>query len=157
MAWQLETLDPVFVQRARREGVDALGQTVRRVPAKGGEPLRDVLRRARPGEPLILASYSPFRQIGPYREFGPVFLSAEPQADDVPPLDAILSENHGYFAEYAALRAYDAEQTIIAAALLPVEEIRLQLRQWETRDEMVFAMLRFPAHGCYAARLNRSV
>lgn len=118
MDWQIETLAPAFIQRARREGVDALGQPVRRLAARGGEPLRDALRRARPGEALILASYSPFRLDGPYREFGPVFLAAEPQAESLPSLDVLLA-GPGYFRDAPALRAYDAGQSMLEAALRP--------------------------------------
>ena len=45
-----------FVERARREGLDDQNQPVERHIAEGGEPCRDALRRARPGEALILAS-----------------------------------------------------------------------------------------------------
>lgn len=158
MAWQLETLDPAFAERARREGIDALGQPVRRRPAAGGEPFRDALRRARPGEMLILAGYSPFRQIGPYREYGPVFLAAEPQPEPLPELASLLSRagEEAYLGESVALRAYDGEQTLLEAALLPTREAEAKLTRWEARPEIAFAMLRFPAHGCYALRLNRS-
>ncbi|WP_434631748.1 DUF1203 domain-containing protein [Chromobacterium sp. CV08] len=158
MAWQLETLDPVFVERARREGVDALGQPVRRLTAAGGEPFRDALRRARPGEALILASYSPFRQAGPYREYGPVFLAAGPQPEPLPGLSSLLRRagGDGYLGDGVALRAYDDGQTMLEAALLPTREAEATLARWEARPEIAFAMLRFPAHGCYALRLNRS-
>ncbi|HEU4888644.1 MAG TPA: DUF1203 domain-containing protein, partial [Thermoanaerobaculia bacterium] len=48
-----------FLQRVRSEGIDDLGQPVKHVIAQGGEPCRDVLRRATAGEPLILASFTP--------------------------------------------------------------------------------------------------
>ncbi|AUH53083.1 DUF1203 domain-containing protein [Chromobacterium sp. ATCC 53434] len=158
MAWQLETLDAAFVERARREGVDALGQPVRRLTAAGGEPFRDALRRARRGEALILASYSPFRQTGPYREYGPVFLAAGPQPESLPGLSSLLRRDGGdaYLGEGVALRAYDDGQSMLEAALLPTREAEATLARWEARPEIAFAMLRFPAHGCYALRLNRS-
>ncbi|UJB33805.1 DUF1203 domain-containing protein [Chromobacterium sp. Beijing] len=157
MAWQLETLDPVFVERARHKGIDALGQPVRRMAAAGGEPFRDALRRAIPGEELILASYSPFHQVGPYREYGPVFLAAESQPEPLPELSALLHRvgENAYLGDSVALRAYDKEQTMQEAALLPTHEVEATLTRWEARPEIAFAMLRFPAHGCYALRLNR--
>ncbi|OQS10453.1 hypothetical protein B0T37_00440 [Chromobacterium violaceum] len=158
MAWQVETLDPAFVERARREGVDALGQPVCRRAAAGGEPFRDALRRARPGEALILASYSPFRQAGPYREYGPVFLAVEPQPAALPGLSALLGRagEDAYLGEGVALRAYDSGQAMLEAVLLPTREAEAMLARWAARPEIAFAMLRFPAHGCYALRLNRS-
>ncbi|WP_374419492.1 DUF1203 domain-containing protein [Chromobacterium sp.] len=158
MAWQLETLDPAFVERARREGIDALDQPVRRMTAAGGEPFRDALRRAIPGEELILASYSPFHQAGPYREYGPVFLAAESQPKSLPELSSLLRRvgENAYLGASVALRAYDDEQTMLEAALLPTHELEETLARWEARPEIACAMLRFPAHGCYALRLNRS-
>ncbi|RBB92408.1 hypothetical protein C3E97_033795 [Pseudomonas sp. MWU12-2115] len=98
MAWRMETLDEAFAAAARTRGVDAQGQPVRRVAAQGGEPLRDGLRRARPGEALLLASYSPFRQSGPYKECGPVFVGAASGAGALPTLETLLGEDGGYLA-----------------------------------------------------------
>jgi len=64
------TMAPIpahFLQSVRTEGIDDLGQPAKHVVATGGEPCRDVLRRAAPGEPLILASFSPFSKPGPYK------------------------------------------------------------------------------------------
>ena len=157
MAWQLETLDQAFVERARHKGIDALGQAVRRMTAAGGEPFRDALRRAIPGEELILASYSPFHQVGPYREYGPVFLAAGPQPEPPPELSSLLRRvgSNPYLGDRMALRAYDKEQTMLEAVLLPTPEVETALARWEARPDIAFAMLRFPAHGCYALRLNR--
>ncbi|QEL57191.1 DUF1203 domain-containing protein [Chromobacterium paludis] len=125
MAWRMEALDEAF------------------------------LARARPGEALLLASYSPFRQSGPYKEYGPVFLGAQPDAAALPSLEALLAGSGAYLGERMALRAYDAEQAIIEAAILPRSALQTCLDQWAARTDIVFAMLRFPAHGCYALRLNR--
>jgi hypothetical protein len=75
-----------FLQRARA-GIDDLGQPVERHLAAGGEPLRDALRRAVPGEAILLASHCPFTLAGPYREYGPVFVSAD--AGGMPAMDAL--------------------------------------------------------------------
>ncbi|AXE29879.1 DUF1203 domain-containing protein [Chromobacterium phragmitis] len=155
MTWRMETLDERFIAAARGRGVDALGQPARRLQARGGEPLRDGLRRARPGERLLLASYSPFRLIGPYREYGPVFLGAEPDLETLPSLDALLEASGGYLGDSMALRAYDAGQSMIEAAVLPRAELAACLARWTSRSDIAFAMLRYPAHGCYALRLNR--
>src|SRR4051812_22694522 len=72
-----------YLERLRTEGVDALGQPVKRVIAAGGEPCRDVLRRAKPGEELLLASFSPFEKAGPYKEYGPIFVLANESAEPV--------------------------------------------------------------------------
>src|SRR5258706_13487368 len=65
----IRPLPDSFLDRVRQQRLDDLGQPVRRLTAKGGEPCRDILRRARPGEEIILASYCPFEAAGPFREF----------------------------------------------------------------------------------------
>ncbi len=72
-----------FLRGVRLEDRDALGQPVRRVRASGGEPCRDVLRRAVEGEELILASFSPFEKPGPYKEYGPIFVLAHESRETV--------------------------------------------------------------------------
>ena len=74
-----------FLFRARSEGLDDLGQSVRQVIARGGEPCREVLRRAKAGERLILASFTPFTKAGPYKEYGPIFILARRYRRGGPP------------------------------------------------------------------------
>src|SRR5688500_16816008 len=95
-----------YLERVRHQGTDALGQPVKRVRASGGEPCRDVLRRARPGEELLLASFSPFTQVGPYKEYGPVFLLAD--ASDEPVTRDLLPVigAEPYLREQFVIRAY---------------------------------------------------
>src|SRR5437773_11679942 len=99
-----------FLDRVRSSGLDDLRQPVRRSIAVGGEPCRDVLRRAQPGEELILASFSPFTVEGPYREFGPVFVLANP-SDETRGRDALSLD--GYFRDRFALRAYSKVESIL--------------------------------------------
>src|SRR6266568_231186 len=80
------TIAPIphlFLNRVRSEGIDDLGQPVKTVLAQGGEPCRDVLRRARPGEELILASFTPFSKPGPYKEYGPIFVLADETGEEI--------------------------------------------------------------------------
>lgn len=53
-----------FLLKVREASLDDQNQKVVRLTAAGGEPCRDVLRRAKPGEELILASYCPFTVAG---------------------------------------------------------------------------------------------
>ena len=76
-------LPELFLQRLRSAGIDDLGQPVKRLVAEGGEPCRVVLRRARAGERLILASFTPFTAPGPYKEYGPVFVLADSKGEAV--------------------------------------------------------------------------
>jgi hypothetical protein len=142
-----------FLDRVRTQGIDDQGQPVQRLIAQGGEPCRDVLRRARAGEELILASFSPFAQAGPYREFGPVFVLANPDAE--PPRDALPVES-GYLRERFVLRAYSAKESIVDAELVTHDDAEETLERFLGRDDVAFVHARFPTYGCFALRVDRA-
>lgn len=142
-----------FLDRARAESLDALGQPVRRLIASGGEPCRDVLRRAQPGEELILASFSPFAAVGPYREFGPVFILANPD-DDASSRDTLPIES-GYLRERFVIRAYSAGEEILDAAMVTPDEANETMDRFLGRDDVAFLHARFPVYGCFACRIDR--
>jgi hypothetical protein len=147
-----------FMRRVRETGVDDLGQPVQRVVAEGGEPCRDVLRRARPGEELILASFSPFPAAGPFREFGPVYLLAAASEEEVRrdrlPLPA--GRETDYLAARFALRAYAADQTILGGAWVRAEAAAEKVEELLAQPEVAFVDIRFPVFGCFACRLERA-
>jgi len=142
-----------FLDRARSEGIDALGQPVRRVVAEGGEPCRDVLRRARAGEELILASFSPFREEGPYREFGPVFILADASAEGVP--RKALPVTQGYLRDRFVLRAYSPREEILDAAMVTPAETEETIERFLANPDVAFVHARFPLYGCFACRIDR--
>jgi len=141
-----------FLDRARA-GLDDLGQPVERHIASGGEPLRDCLRRARSGEAILLASYCPFTVAGPYKEYGPVFVSASPQP--APPLDALpLGGERPYLGSSFVLRAYSREERIVDARLSNPGAAMDDLAILFERPDTVFVLARFPTYGCYALRID---
>src|SRR6058998_208856 len=110
-------ISDAFLRRVRSEGIDDQGQPVKHVVAEGGEPCRDVLRRARPSERLILASFTPFSKAGPYKEYGPIFVLADEtgedtRRDELPP----VGSEHDYLREQFVIRAYSAAEEIVDAA-----------------------------------------
>jgi len=149
---------PAFLQRARKVGLDDQGQPVRRLQAAGGEPCRDVLRPARSGEGLILASYCPFDHHGPYREYGPIFIRADSAIEPVDrhrlPLGS--SEGEGYLAPSFALRAYNRNQDIVQARLVSAESALPIIHAWLGRTEVEHVDARFAAFGCFACRIIRA-
>lgn len=153
MSIRIAPLPDSFLRRAREEGIDDQGQpVVRTISADGGEPCRDVLRRARPGEELILASYSPFAQPGPYREFGPVFLLAHPSEEDI--VRDSFPEN-GYFNERLVLRAYTRDESIRDAKLIAASEAEDAMTQLLEHPDTAFVHARFPVYGCFALRIDK--
>lgn len=146
-----------FLQLVREQGIDDLGQAVEHHIAKGGEPCRDVLRRARPGEALILASYCPFAKQGPYREYGPVFVLAEKSEEEVD-LTRIsaspIAAEQAYLGAQFVLRAYCDEERIIDACLSSPEKAESDLERLFALPKIAFILCRFPTYGCYALRIN---
>jgi len=143
-----------FLDRVRQQGIDDLGQPVKRLRAEGGEPCRDVLRRAEPGEELILASFSPFQQAGPYHEYGPVFVLAN-AADDGSSRDALPIPTN-YLREQFVLRAYRQDESIRDAALVTRESSQETLERFLADPETAFVHARFPVYGCFALRVDRA-
>lgn len=136
-----------FLQRVRNEGLDDLGQPVKRVVAEGGEPCRDVLRRANAGEELILASFTPFSKAGPYKEYGPIFVLAQPSGESVLASD--------YLREQFVIRAYSAAEEIIDAAMVKKGELAETAERFFASQETAFLHVRFPTYGCFALRIDR--
>jgi len=143
-----------FIHRVRTLGLDDQGQPVQRLRAEGGEPCRDVLRRANPGEELILASFSPFVKSGPYKEFGPVFLLAnesDEQADR-----SSFPTGSGYLRERFVLRAYSQEESILDAVMLTPDDFDATLEKFLASPDVAFVHARFPTYGCFACRIDRA-
>jgi hypothetical protein len=156
-AVSIAPLPSAFLARVRNEGVDDLGQPVKRVVAQGGEPCRDALRRAQPGENLLLASFSPFTLEGPYREFGPVFVLAapdreEPRRDGLP---SVGGEND-YLRDRFVIRAYSAQEEIVDASLSAASEFEQTVASFLESDRIAFLHVRFPTYGCFALRIDRA-
>jgi hypothetical protein len=153
------TIAPIptaFLNRVRLEGLDDLSQPVKRVEAQGGEPCRDVLRRAQPGEQLILASFTPFTKPGPYHEYGPVFVLAEDSGEQVlrVGLPAAGSPSD-YLREQFAVRAYSEGEEIVDAALIEARDFDATIERFFRSDDVAFLHVRYPAYGCFSCRIDR--
>ncbi|HEY2324567.1 MAG TPA: DUF1203 domain-containing protein [Thermoanaerobaculia bacterium] len=144
-----------FLKQVRTEGRDALGQQVKRVIAEGGEPCRDVLRRATKGEELILASFSPFEKPGPYHEYGPVFVLANDSAEGVERDAVPAGEDGNYLQQRFAIRAYSENEEILDAALVEPAAAQEMVDRFFARTDTAFLHVRFPSYGCFACRLDR--
>ena len=146
-----------FLRRVRVDGTDDLGQPVKRVVAEGGEPVRDVLRRAQPGEELILASFTPFTKSGPYKEYGPIFVLANPSGESVR-RDALprAGLDTTYLRQQFAVRAYTASEEIRDAALITSDAFETTVDRFLQSADTAFLHVRFPSYGCFALRIDRA-
>ncbi len=153
------TIAPIpdrFLQRVRSEGIDDLGQPVKHVVAEGGEPCRDVLRRANPGEALILASFSPFTKAGPYHEYGPVFVLAN--GGEKPQVDGLLRAGspEDYLRQQFVIRAYSRDEEIRDAVMVQATDFTATVEKFFESEETAFLHVRFPTYGCFACRIDRA-
>ena len=152
---RVASIAPEFLERVRVQKIDDLGQHVKRVWARGGEPCRDVLRRARPGEELILASFTPFTQSGPYKEYGPIFVLAQDTGELVSRDGIRAGSAQNYLREQFVIRAYSDAEEIIDAALVSARDAQTAIDRLFALSDAAFLHLRFPTYGCFAGRLDR--
>ena len=142
-----------FADRIRKTLHDDFARSVGVTIAEGGEPLRDQLRRAAPGERIILCSHQAVPLPSPFAEIGPIFISAEPAVsaplwrDELPP---------GYFPRTLALRAYDERDCITDSAVCEPAAAPGKIREFLGRAGVAYVHARFAGHGCYACRFDRS-
>ncbi len=152
MTIRIAPLPASFLQKVRYDRIDDLGQPVRRVVAEGGEPCRDVLRRAVAGEELILASFTPFAKVGPYKEYGPVFVLAKDSSESAA-LDSLPTG--GYLRERFVVRAYSEAEEILEAELVTAGDAEATVQRFLGRGDTAFLHVRFPTYGCFALRVER--
>ena len=157
IAIKIRPISPEFLDRVRRSNVDDLGQPVKRVVAEGGEPCRDVLRRARAGEELILASHTPFSKTGPYKEYGPIFVLANDNDEDVSREELPTANGQPpYLRELFVIRAYSDAEAILDAALVGPTEAQATIERFFASPATAFLHVRFPTYGCFACRIDRA-
>jgi hypothetical protein len=152
-AYIIVAIKPAFERRARDGGIDDQGQAVEPHAAAGGEPLRDVMRRAEPGERILLGSYCPFERNGPYKEYGPIFILAA-AGGAVPPVLPIGAAG-AYFSRPFVLRAYSQDERIVDALITEPADAEANIAKLLARAEIAFILARFAAYGCYACRIER--
>ncbi|MGF1765280.1 DUF1203 domain-containing protein [Aliivibrio kagoshimensis] len=157
MAYKVLTIDSDFLKKVRDLGIDDLDQPVEYLTAEGGEPCRDVLRRAEKGEKLILASYCPFKQAGPYREYGPVFVLLHPESSeyDASKLPLPTGSSTDYLASCFVVKAYCGNERIVDAKLSSPEAMIADLDAFFSASAVEFVIVRFAAYGCYSFRVQR--
>jgi hypothetical protein len=156
LPYTIVPLHAAFLANARDKELDDLAQPVERHIASGGEPCRDVLRRAMPGEAILLASYSPFDLAGPYKEYGPVFVMADAAPHTAPP-DSLAALGHcGYLGDQFVLRAYSPAERIVNGVVVARAQAENTLQEMLRDPHVLFVLVRFAGYGCYACRIERA-
>ena len=157
MKYQITPIRNDFLIKVRESGIDDQTQPIVHIIANGGEPCRDVLRRAVAGEELILASYCPFSKPGPFKEYGAVFVLANQSDESVnyEKFTSVGNSENDYFGDNLVLRAYDNEEAIYDARVVSPINAELTISEFFEHIKVKFIIARFTAYGCYALRLDR--
>ncbi len=125
--------------------VDADAPTAVRHIAAGREPCRRCLRRAEPGERMLLLGYDPFTVRSPYAGDGPVFVH-ERCGENGAGVDQVRGS-------VLSVRAYDADAMLLDAEVMPGEA--LGDRAAALLDgEAAFLHVHFAGPGCFAFRID---
>jgi len=114
--------------------------------------MRDQLRRAEPGERIILCSYQAIGLPSAFAEIGPIYISADQEAGQVPTGELPAD----YFNRTFALRAYDANDRIVDSTLVDPADAPAKFGELLCRPEVAYLHARFAGHGCFAARIDRA-
>ncbi len=155
VSYRIVPIHSAFLQRLRSVGLDDQAQSAEHHVAAGGEPCRDVLRRAQPGERIMLASYTPFTRPGPYKEFGPVFVLADSvDASGQAPQSLSALAACGYLRDTFVLRAYDAVDRIVDGVVVQADDAENILQDMLRRETVRYVLVRFAGYGCYACRIE---
>ena len=120
--------------------------------ADAGWPCRIALRDARKGDRMILLHHVSHDVATPYRSAYAIYVGensqeAEPYVDAVPPVLA---------GRPIAFRGFDEAGNLRAATLSPPGKADAGIRELLLRPEVSYIHAHNAAHGCFAARIDRS-
>jgi len=113
-------------------------------------PCRHCLRWAEPGERMVLFPFAAIAPGHPYSESGPIFIHAEPCERY-----AATQEYPPEFRKGRSIRAYDAQQNIIAAEVVNGSEPEAIIEKFLQKSETAFVHVRSASHGCYTMEIER--
>jgi len=139
------------LDHVRSSGVDASGNSVERVTAEGGEPLRCCLRNARAGESLLLFGYEPPIGMSPYREIGAVFAHAD-RCEGKPASAEYPSD---WRQKPQVLRSYDRRGWIRDAVVHQGSNAEAEIARLFADPETVQLHSRNVAYGCFMFVVTR--
>jgi hypothetical protein len=142
-----EAIPAAELEKIRAAGRDEAGNPLAaQIDAEGGSPLRCCLRKARPGERMLLIAYTPPGTAGAYAERGPVFIPANP-------CDGYLTPDR-YPPELSSrqqvVRAYDRVGRIAdGRPVADGREAQAVIEQWLARPDVQLVHVRNVGYGCY--------
>lgn len=155
MTYRISGLDPAnfAALRGADETTLAAHNAVRVVAAnKPGYPCRVTLEDAEPGESLILLNHVSHDVETPYRSAYAIYVreAAEQAASYVDELPPVFANRP------LAFRAFDAGGMLRSAKLAAPGEAEAAIRSLFDEPDIAYIDAHNAAHGCFAARVERS-
>lgn len=155
MTYRISGLDPAdFTSLIGASDAELRAAKAVRVTAttKPGYPCRITLEDAEPGESMILLNHLSHDVATPYRSSYAIYVresasQAASYADAVPPV---------FQGRPMAFRAFDAAGMLLGAALALPGEADARIRALFDAPEIAYIHAHNAAHGCFAARVERS-
>lgn len=137
---------------ASEEALAAQGVKRVRATASKGFPCRITLEDAAEGESLLLLNHEDHAADSPFRSSYAIYVrenagEAMVLEDATPPV---------FTGRPIALRAFDAEGMLRAASLALADDADARIRELFDRAEIAYIHAHNAAHGCFAARVERS-
>ncbi|WP_367133164.1 DUF1203 domain-containing protein [Saccharothrix sp. HUAS TT1] len=114
-------------------------------PDSPGAPLRCCLRKAAPGEPVVLFRHTPTAGVGPYEEVGPVFAHAEPCEGPASTAEFPEAFRHAP----RTLRAYTADGRIRGGEVARPADLADRVTALLDDPEVAEVQVRSASHGCF--------
>lgn len=120
--------------------------------SKPGFPDRIELRDAEPGEAVLLLNYTHQPANNPYRASHAIFVAEGAKTrydriDEVPQAMRIRT---------LSLRAFDADDLIVAADLVDGSKVEELIRRFLGNSKVAYIQAHYARYGCYAGRIDRA-
>jgi hypothetical protein len=146
----IETFRPLF--GLSDEALAARGIVRETAGPEGRYPCRITLEDAKPGQTLLLLSHESHSAATPYRSSYAIFVNetateTSRMIDEIPP---VLHDRP------IALRAFDEAGMLVGADLALADDVETAIKRQFARPEVAYLHAHNAAHGCFAARIDRS-
>ena len=139
-----------LAEEARRMMHDAFGHALRVQTTMA--PCRLCLRISREPEQLILLSYRPLADTGPYAEIGPIFI----HANGCEPYASSTTFPEDFLARSLVMRAYDADGSIVDAAIAAPGIGPEVAARFLSDSKIVEVHVRHTTYTCYDFKIVRA-
>jgi hypothetical protein len=146
----IETFRPLF--GLSDEALAARGIVRETAGPEGRYPCRITLEDAKPGQTLLLLNHESHSAATPYRSSYAIFVNeaateTSHMIDEIPP---VLHDRP------IALRAFDEAGMLVGADLALADDVEAAIERQFARPEVAYLHAHNAAHGCFAARIDRS-